>query len=155
MSSSTRARATDPEGRAGRITLTPAVCRAQESPGSTPSVVRFRHLLSFGCALFLVACGGGGGGGGASSDGPIGTISSIQIRWSAVPGVAGYRVHWGGRSAEYTSSLDLGLPADDVGVLTYMLDGLAAPGRYYFVMTAYDGEGQTSPFSNEIAVDVD
>lgn len=120
-------------------------------------MLRLRHLFSFGFALFVVACGGGGGGGASGGDrgGPVGTVSSIQIRWSAVPGVVGYRVYWGGRSGEYTSSIDVGMPTDDGGILTYVLDGLEAPGRYFFVMTSYDGEGEGSAFSNEIAVDVE
>src|SRR5690349_13361525 len=100
-----------------------------------PFVLRLRHLFSFCFALFVVACGGGGSSG--DQRGPVGTVSSIQIRWSAVPGVVGYRVYWGRRSAEYTSSLDVGMPNDDGGVLTYVLDGLEAPGRYFFVMTSY------------------
>ena len=120
----------------------------------SPSVLRIRHWCSFCFALFLVACGGGGGSSGGSGE-PIGTISSLAIRWVVVPGVAGYSVHWGRTPGDYTHTVDVGMPRDESGVLTYVLDGLEAPGTYYFAMTSYDDAGQTSTFSNEIAVAVE
>ena len=117
-------------------------------------MLRIRHWCSFCCALLLVACGGGGGSGGGSNE-PIGTISSLEIRWVVVSGVAGYEVHWGRSSGAYTQSVDVGMPRDQSGILTYVLDGLEAPGTYYFAMTSYDDDGQASPFSNEITVAVE
>jgi hypothetical protein len=122
-------------------------------------VLPLRRLSSLLIAFFVVACGSTGGGGGADSaggsGGPIGTISSIAIRWTVAPDIAGYRIHWGRRSAEYTESLDVGMPTGDTSILTYVLDGLDAPGTYFFAMTSYDQEGRSSTFSNEIAVTVD
>jgi hypothetical protein len=117
-------------------------------------VLRVRRWSSFLLALFVVACGGTGGPGSGLSD-TSGTASSIQIRWSTAPGVAGYMIHWGRRSMDYTSTIDVGMPpADDVGVVSYVLDALESPGSYFFAMTSYDDAGQISIFSNEIAVDV-
>jgi hypothetical protein len=113
-----------------------------------------RSFSSFVVALFVVACGGGGGLSGGSGD-AIGTISSIEIRWAIAPGVAGYRIHWGRRSADYTDSVDVGMPFTDGGDVTYVLDDVEAPGTYYFAMTAYDDAGRSSVFSNEIAVAVE
>jgi hypothetical protein len=117
-------------------------------------VLRFRRWSSFLIALIVAACGGGGGSGGGSA-GPVGTISSLAIRWAAAPDVAGYRIHWGLRPAEYTESIDVGMPVADDGIANYVLDGLPAPGTYYFAMTSYDADGRPSAFSNEIAVDVE
>jgi len=105
-------------------------------------------------AFLVVACGDGGGSS-SDSDTTVGTLSSIEIRWAVSPDVTGYRIHWGRRSAEYTTTIDVGMPAGESGIVTYVLDGLPAPGMYHFAMTSYDDEGRTSAFSNEIAVAVD
>jgi hypothetical protein len=115
-------------------------------------VSRVRRWFSFVFALLVVACGGGSSG---DTDATIGTLSSIEIRWAVSAGVTGYRIHWGSRSSEYTTTIDVGMPPGAGGIVTYVLEGLSAPGTYYFAMTSYDDEGRTSAFSNEIAVAVD
>ena len=116
---------------------------------------RVRRWSSFLVALFVVACGGGGGSGAGSTDDVGSANNGIQIRWVAAPGVAGYVIHWGVRSAEYSEMVDVGLPtAGDAGVVSYVLYALESPGTYFFAMTSYDESGVMSSFSNEIAVEV-
>lgn len=114
-----------------------------------------RRWSAFLVALFVIACGGGGGSGGGSTDHVGSANNGIQIRWRAAPGVAGYVIHWGLRSAEYSEMIDVGLPiAGAAGVVSYVLYALESPGTYFFAMTSYDESGAVSSFSNEIAVDL-
>lgn len=62
---------------------------------------------------------------------------------------AGYKLHWGQESREYTDSLDLGPRARDVQFTVTI--GEIIPGKtYYFTATAYDGAGNKSAYSNEV-----
>jgi hypothetical protein len=56
--------------------------------------------------------------------------------------LAGYKVHMGTSSGNYTTVVDIG------NVTTYTVSNLA-PGTYYFVVTAYDSSNIESGFSNE------
>ncbi len=118
-------------------------------------MVRARRWVSFLVALFVAACGGGGGSGDGATDDVGSANNGIQIRWAMAPGVAGYVIHWGLRSTEYSEAIDVGLPiADDAGVVSYALYELRDSGTYFFAMTSYDESGVMSSFSNEIAIDL-
>ena len=124
---------------------------ATEHPTVSPSRRRFLVTLFF----VLAACGSGGGDGSGASDGgdPSADLPRLQLRWGSIPNVAGYVVHWGMRSGEYTHDVDVGSPPPDVeGVVTYVLDTIDVAGMYYFAITSYDIAGVSSAFSNEIAI---
>ena len=77
------------------------------------------------------------------------------LRWIAPPepDVAGYRVYLAFDSMSYAEGLDLGyVSADPNGIASFLLGGLDASLHYYAVMTAYDGAGNESVFSNEIVI---
>jgi len=74
-------------------------------------------------------------------------MSSIVLAWNsdADPTVAGFRVHYGASSGQYTQT-------DDVGnATTATISGLSAGETYYFVVTAYNAAGDESAPSNEIS----
>jgi Fibronectin type III domain/Putative binding domain, N-terminal len=58
-------------------------------------------------------------------------------------GLAGYRVHYGTVSKNYSSALDAG------NQTTATITGLTAGATYYFAATAYNTAGTESAFSNE------
>ncbi len=62
--------------------------------------------------------------------------------------MAGYKIYYGVVSGDYTNR-------DDVGNVTAAtVTGLAGGTTYYFAATTYDGSGNESDFSNEIAYKV-
>ena len=101
----------------------------------------------------MVACGSGGNGSG-SSDGDDGSelgTGSVVIRWQAASDVDGYVIHWGGASSVYDHELDVGMPMGSDGVLSFTLDGIAAPSTVYIALRSYDDAGSLSGFSNELS----
>src|SRR5262245_12331797 len=61
--------------------------------------------------------------------------------------LAGYRLSYGTQSGAYTTTVDVG------NVTSWPLS-LAAGQRYYFVVSAYNASGGTSPYSSEGFFDV-
>jgi hypothetical protein len=88
------------------------------------------------------------------------TVASIQaaeihLTWdepmtdsegSPLTNVAGYKVHYGQSSRDYDFARDVG------NVLSIILDDLEEAQTYYITVTAYDGAGVESNFSNEVSI---
>ena len=76
---------------------------------------------------------------------PVLAGNSIPLTWnpSAGPGVAGYKIYYGGLSHVYTNSVNVG------NVTTATISGLAPNTPYFFSATSYDASGVESGFSNE------
>ena len=114
----------------------------------------FRILTSIGLLVTLSACGGSfrpatAGVSQSSAGGfcPTGPMTCVSLNWNAstTPGVK-YNVWYGTTPGTYSTERDAG-PS-----LTYEVQGLA-PGPYYFVVTAYNDQGE-SVNSNEAAIAV-
>jgi hypothetical protein len=77
-------------------------------------------------------------------------VPSVTLAWNASPGtnVAGYHLHCGGLSGNYTNTIDAGSST------TATVSGLTLGATYYFAATAYDSSGLESDFSNEISYTV-
>ena len=75
------------------------------------------------------------------------STESVTLAWnnSSTPGVAGYRVHYGQASGNYTSSVEAG------NSTTNTLPGLVSGVTYFFAVTAYDANGLESVFSDEVS----
>lgn len=69
----------------------------------------------------------------------------INISWMPVRGARGYKVRYGFRSGEYTRSVDVG------PVTEWSLTPIAQI-NHFIVVSAYDGDGNNSLFSDELAV---
>jgi hypothetical protein len=78
---------------------------------------------------------------------PVSVPTSVSLAWnpSPDPAATGYRVHYGVASGQYTNSLATGNTTSVT--IPRLLPGV----RYYFAVTAHNGSGEQSPFSNEIS----
>ena len=107
-------------------------------------------------ACLLVACGDEGGDGStASTPPPGGGTGSATLSWnpptsntdgSPLLNLAAYRVYWGTAAGSYPNTVTLNNP----GLATYVVEGLA-PARWYFTVTAVNGAGVESSFSNVVS----
>ena len=71
--------------------------------------------------------------------------SSIFLAWNVKPEwVAGYKVYWGTSSGVYEHF-------NDVSQTIAMVSDLTVGVRYYFAVTAYDGGGLESGYSEEVS----
>ncbi len=68
---------------------------------------------------------------------------------TAISDLAGYEIHYGTQSQNYTSSIKVTNP----GLATYVVQGLS-PGTYYFAVSAYDSTGAESDDSAEVSFTV-
>lgn len=84
---------------------------------------------------------------------------SVTLEWTApthredgtpLTNLAGYNIYYGRMSEVYDYHIDV----DNPGVTSYVVEGLK-PGKWYFVLSAYDSDGIESNFSNEIERIVD
>lgn len=86
------------------------------------------------------------------------TPSSLTLAWvpptqnndgSPITNLAGYKIHYGTNSSEYTQTIAL----QNAGLTRYVVDNLSS-GTYYFAITAYNAQGMESALSGEIATTV-
>ncbi len=68
---------------------------------------------------------------------------------SSLTNLAGYNIHYGTSSGNYTQKISVSNP----GVATYVVDNLT-PGKYYFAVAAVNASGTESPLSSEVAATV-
>jgi hypothetical protein len=102
-------------------------------------------------ATFSLTCSGAGGS--AIQMLSVGVIGPVDLRWvaptenvdgSPLTDLDGYRIYYGQFSRDYSGMVDV----DDSGVTAHSLD--LASGDYFLAMTAVDGEGNESAYSNEV-----
>lgn len=77
------------------------------------------------------------------------TAPSASLAWSASTqsGVAGYRLYYGTASRTYQQAKGSGVSVGNV--TSYTVTGLQSGKVYYFAVTAIDGKGNESAYSNE------
>ncbi len=68
---------------------------------------------------------------------------------SPISNLAGYKIHYGSTSSDYTQTIALA----NAGLSRYVVDNLPS-GTYYFAITAYNTEGIESPLSEEVTTKV-
>ncbi|WP_373498629.1 malectin domain-containing carbohydrate-binding protein [Desulfococcus sp.] len=73
--------------------------------------------------------------------------AQVELAWDSPtsPLPAGYKIHYGTASKQYTESIDAG------NCNTWSMAGLQENKTYYFAATAYDSRGGESGFSNEVS----
>lgn len=127
----------------------------------------------------LAACGGSSNPAGAAasavaasaststssvaSDAPTVTATdkTVTLSWSqptqnsngtSLTDLAGYTLHYGTNSQDYTGSIQITSPTQT----SYVVNGSNfPPGTYYFAISAYNAEQVSSSLSSEVAVNVD
>lgn len=121
--------------------ITLQACSNRESLGRASAL-----LLRATISIILSACGGGGGD---TPQQPMDSGSAV-LRWDPVtaPNLAGYHVHYGTMSGNYSEVVDVGL------VTTFEVTSLKRGTSYYFAATAYDASGNSSFYSNEVIKDI-
>jgi hypothetical protein len=75
--------------------------------------------------------------------------TSVTLAWdpnSPVENVVGYRLYYGNESRNY------GFMVEIVGETLKKISGLKKGQNYYFAVTALNGAGQESDFSDEVAI---
>jgi len=132
-------------------------------------------LAALMCTV-LAACGGSGSSpdaNSAQSTNPFGssasgatsssapTNKSITLSWSpptrnsdgsSLTNLAGYTLHYGTASQDYTGSIEITSPTETSYVLS---DSNFPPGTYYFAISAYNAQQVSSSLSGEVSVTVD
>jgi hypothetical protein len=82
------------------------------------------------------------------------TTEGVTIAWnpptentdgSALTDLSGYKIHYGSESKTYSNAVAVSNP----GLTRFVLESLPA-GKYYFALTATNGAGHESPFSQEV-----
>lgn len=68
---------------------------------------------------------------------------------TALTNLAGYYIHYGTQSQNYTSTIQITNP----GITTYVVENLPA-GTYYFVIAAYNSAGEESADSLQVSTTV-
>lgn len=108
----------------------------------------------------LPACGSGGSSGSSTGPTVVPGNGSITLSWdssaplipdpgdtegqTALASTMGYKIYYGTVSGTYGQPIDIGSKT------TYTVSGLLHTTKYYFVVTAYNGFGE-SDRSNEIS----
>ena len=89
------------------------------------------------------------------------TDKSVTLSWnpptqnsdgSSLSNLAGYTLHYGTSSEDYTGSIEITNPTATSYVLS---DSNFPPGTYYFAISAYNAQQVSSSLSGEISVTVD
>jgi len=86
----------------------------------------------------------------AASPSPPSSSSTATLTWNAdtSTNLAGYKVYLGTASGVYNSSFSVG------NVTSYTVPNLTVGNTYFFAVTAYNGSGIESGFSNEVSKSV-
>ncbi len=127
------------------------------------NIINLKTFIGLVIIMTIFGCGGGGGGGSSSdsipssgvSSGGSGsgsaTLNSVNLSWaapttnvdgSALTDLAGYKVHYGPSSNNYTQSVTIG---NITGAsISDLPDGI-----WCFAVSAYDTSGNDSSLSNE------
>jgi hypothetical protein len=91
---------------------------------------------------------------GTTGSGTTATTSSITFAWqpptentdgTPIHDLAGYKIHYGTASANYTQVISI----NNSGLTRYVLENLAR-GTYYFAITAFNSKGLESGLSGEV-----
>ena len=89
------------------------------------------------------------------------TDKSVTLSWSpptqnsdgsSLSNLAGYTLHYGTNSEDYTGSIEITNPTATSYVVN---DSNFPPGKYYFAISAYNAQQVSSSLSGEISVTVD
>ena len=116
-----------------------------------------RTATIFIIVLLMTACGGGGGSDNSANtnndSGGIGNgnFGTATLSWlpptentdgSMLTNLAGYNIYYGTEAGNYTETITI-----DNSISEYLVENLPPGNTYYFVITAFDGDGNESEYS--------
>ena len=107
---------------------------------------------------FSLSCTGGGGTTNRSVTVTINQHNdgTVSLAWdppttnedgSGLNDLAGYEIHYGNQEGDYQEMIDI----PNAGIASYVVENLA-PNIYYFIVKAYDLDGNKSTASNEVNI---
>lgn len=124
-------------------------------------------LTTLFLSSLLYACGGGGGGSAGpaaantqnANPPPVSTVNAVTLSWAPptqredlstlnTNELSGFKIYYGTSSGVYAQSVTINNPNQT----SYEINNLGN-GRYYFVITALDSDGNESTYSNEAIKD--
>ena len=94
----------------------------------------------------------------SNSSAPTASTNAVTINWTPptenvndtpLTNLAGYNIHYGTTSGNYTQTITVSNP----GIATYVVQNLS-PGTYYFVVAAVNSAGTESPPSSQVSATV-
>lgn len=94
----------------------------------------------------------------SNSSAPTASTNAVTINWTPptenvndtpLTNLAGYNIHYGMTSGNYTQTITVANP----GIATYVVQNLS-PGTYYFVVAAVNSAGTESPPSAQVSATV-
>lgn len=128
-----------------------------------PRIAQFA-MVALVC-IGLTACGGSGGTAAASSSttgsSAAATDKAVTLSWNpptensngtSLTNLAGYTLHYGTTSQDYTGSIEITSPTQTSYVVS---DSNFPAGTYYFAISAYNEQQVSSSLSGEISVTID
>jgi hypothetical protein len=79
--------------------------------------------------------------------------SELKLGWYPSPedNVAGYKIYYGTRSRNYSTTIDIGNPSLVNGLVTTVIPDLRPLTTYYFSVVSYTTDRITSTFSQELS----
>ncbi len=118
-------------------------------------------LATLICAALGACHAPNSGASSATSSAPGSTVKSIDLSWSpptensdgtAITDLAGYTLHYGTTSQDYTGSIQITSPT----ATSYLVsDTNFPPGTYYFAISAYNAQQVSSSMSGQVTVTLD
>ena len=102
------------------------------------------HLYIIYIIIIIITGGCGDGGGGTETATLSWDVPATNTDGTDLTDLAGYKIYYGTSPGTYDSVIDA------AKVTTYTFSDLT-PAAYYFVVTAYDEEGNESDYSNEVS----
>ena len=132
-----------------------------------------KGVLAASICVVLAACGGSGNRasnpatsgnaftGSVGATNPPTTDKSTTLSWnpptrnddgSPISNLAGYTLHYGTASQDYTGRIEITNPTATSYVIS---DGAFPRGTYYFAISAYNAQQVSSSLSGEVSVTVD
>jgi hypothetical protein len=96
---------------------------------------------------------------GSTGSGTTSTAKTVTLNWEAptqnsngstLTNLAGYKIHYGTASKDYSQVVALNNPS----LNSYVIESLAS-GTYYFAVTSYNSQGTESAMSGEVSTTVD
>ena len=103
--------------------------------GPSPRYFKLIFFLLIPCTLYLIP-----------ATLPAAYAADLTLAWdpNTESGIAGYKTYWGPSSGNYTASKDVG------NTTSTTITGLDEGNTYYIAVTAYNGDGNESDFSEEV-----